>query len=609
MAEIPVKSLVVYKNKPALVIEEGERLRIRLPNQEEVRVREKDIIFLYSGPVGTLSELEKAPSLITGLEEAWELLQNETVTLLELAELLYGNVSAATVWHSYLQVQEHLYFEGEPTAIIPRSKEAIDQERTKRKEREQEEQERAAFLARLSQGTLKLPEDGRFIQDVVALALGKTDKSKTLRDLGKKEDPIVAHKLLLTSGYWDEFENPYPSRSGCSLSEPRSMPEPPPSSEARKDLTHLPAFAIDNAWSHDPDDAVFMDGRILYVHIADPACTISPDSACDQEARERGTTLYLPEGTIPMLHPLAVQHYGLGLQPISPALTIQITLSMNGEIEDTELYPSLVRVERLTYEQADMRSQSPELMPLFDFAQKNIQRREASGAVTIEFPEIHLTVRDRQIQFEPIPPTQAALMVRECMLIAGEAVARWALRNQIPFPFIAQEIGDRPAEIPPGLAGFYQLRRCMRPRRLATQPGTHEGLGLSLYTQVTSPLRRYTDLVGHQQIRRVLRGEEPLSGEEILKRIAAGEAAALAATQAERASRLHWILVYLKDKIESSWEGTILDIQKNRAVVLIPSLAMETQVSLKTRRDLNEKITLLLKKVQIPEAEALFVEP
>ncbi|MCX7655207.1 MAG: RNB domain-containing ribonuclease [Treponemataceae bacterium] len=608
MAEIPVKSFVVYKNKPALVIEQGERLRIRLPNQDELKVREKDITFLYPGPVENFSGLEKEPPRITSLEEAWELLQEETVSLLELAELLYGTISATTVWHSYLHVQEHLYFEGEPTAITPRRKEVIEQEITKRKEREQEEQERKAFLDRLRTGKLKLPEDGRFIQDVVALALGKTDKSKTLRELGKKEDPLVAHKLLLTSGYWDEFENPHPSRSGCPLNEPRSIPEPPPPSESRKDLTHLPAFAIDNPWSHDPDDAVYMEGKTLYVHIADPACTIPPDGTCDEEARERGTTLYLPEGTIPMLHPLAVHYYGLGLQPLSPALTIQITLSDDGEIEETHVYPSLVRVERLTYEQADTRSKSPELAPLFAFAQKNIQRREDSGAVTIEFPEIHLTVRDRHVHFEPIQPTQAALMVRECMLIAGEAVARWALRNQIPFPFIAQEIGDKPTDIPSGLAGSYQLRRCMRPRRLSTQPGSHEGLGLSLYTQVTSPLRRYTDLVAHQQIRRVLRGDSPLSGEEILKRIAAGEAAALAATQAERASRLHWTLVYLKDKIESPWEGTILDIQKNRALVLIPSLALETQVSIKTKRELNETITLLLKKVHIPEGEALFIE-
>ena len=78
------------------------------------------------------------------------------------------------------------------------------------------------------------------------------------------------------------------------------------------------------------------------------------------------------------------------------------------------------------------------------------------------------------------------------------------------------------------MAGSYQLRRFMRPRTLSTKPGLHWGLGLSQYTQVTSPLRRYPDLLAHQQIRAFLQGRPPLSEEEVLAALAAGEAAAAA---------------------------------------------------------------------------------
>jgi exoribonuclease-2 len=197
-------------------------------------------------------------------------------------------------------------------------------------------------------------------------------------------------------------------------------------------------------------------------------------------------------------------------------------------------------------------------------------------------------------------------MVREFMLLAGNAAAKWALRNRLPFPFVAQEVGDLPSEPLPGLAGSYQLRRCMRPRRLSSVPGPHGGLGLPEYTQVTSPLRRYTDLVAHQQIRAFLDGREPLSAEDVLAVLAAGEAAAQAAVQAERASRSHWTMVLLSGMKDSVWDATIVDRKGGRAVVLIPALGLETSVPIKGDPVLNDTIQVALAQVRIPELEASF---
>jgi exoribonuclease-2 len=199
-------------------------------------------------------------------------------------------------------------------------------------------------------------------------------------------------------------------------------------------------------------------------------------------------------------------------------------------------------------------------------------------------------------------------MVRECMILAGEGAAHWALQNQAPFPFIAQEAGDLPSERLPGLAGAWQMRRCMRPRTISTKPAVHWGLGLDQYTQVTSPLRRYTDLLCHQQIRAFIKGGTLLSEEEVLLRISAAEAAALAAGRAERASRAHWTAVYLSDKKESSWEGVVLDRKGNRGVVFIPVLGLETQVNIRGNLEPNDPVGLVLKSVNISESAAVFVE-
>jgi exoribonuclease-2 len=240
-------------------------------------------------------------------------------------------------------------------------------------------------------------------------------------------------------------------------------------------------------------------------------------------------------------------------------------------------------------------------------AERNLRRRIAAGAVMIDLPETHITVHDETITISPIEPYKSADMVRECMLLAGEGAARWALQQRLFFPFVSQETGDLPVTPLPGMAGSYQLRRCMRPRTLSAKPGPHWGLGLEQYTQVTSPLRRYTDLLAHQQIRACLQGRLPLSEEEVLVALAAGEAAAAATVQAERMSRAHWTAVYLSDKKDSQWEGVIMEKKGSRSVVMIPSLGLETQIVTKNDTAPNDSLTLTLSSVKIPESEAVFV--
>jgi exoribonuclease-2 len=232
--------------------------------------------------------------------------------------------------------------------------------------------------------------------------------------------------------------------------------------------------------------------------------------------------------------------------------------------------------------------------------------------VFIDMPDAHIQVHldtsisQNNISIEAIVPRKSADMVRECMVLAGEGAARWALRNKVSFPFIGQEAGELPEKRLDGLAGAFQLRRCMRPRTLSAKPMVHWGLGLDEYTQVTSPLRRYTDLLCHQQIRAFLKGEPLLSEEEILFRVSAAEAAASAANKTERASRAHWMGVYLMDKKGSQWKAIVLEKKGTKAAVSIPVLGLETQVGLKENVEPNDPITLVCGSVRIPEGEINF---
>ena len=618
-------ALVLFKSKPALIKSKADgKITIALQNGETVKVREKDIEPLHPGPVKDFSGIICIDICTTAVEtaiyEAWELMISDSVsyTLNDLASLVFGEYTPASAFSAYNLLKDGLYFSGNIEAITPRCKDDVEADKNKRGEKQRETNERASFLERLKQGIKKpgenslLPADARFMQDIEALALGKSAKSRTMKELGLSETPEEAHSLLLKTGFWSVMNNPYPSRFCLSLNHTTICPQPPPA-EDRCDLTSLPAFAIDSPWSSDPDDAISIDGNVLYVHIADPASSIMPDSPAEKEARDRGATIYLPETTVRMLADEALPLFALGLSEKSCALTFKITLNEGGEITETEIFPSTVKIQRITYEQASLEmdcADSPSakaLRAIYDLVQSSFKRRTAMGAVHIELPESRIFLENDKVIIEPVVSYSSAFLVRECMIIAGEGAGNWAAARGLAFPYINQEV-EMQGKIPAGLAGSYQLRRCMRPRVLSIKPGRHQGLGLDTYSQVTSPLRRYTDLLAHMQIRAFLRGGKPLSADEVSAHLGFSEAAAIAVTQAERASNNHWTMVYLSGKKDSVWDSIALEKKGNRWAVVIPSIALETQAPLHGDISPNENIKLILKSVNIPKGEAVFVQ-
>ena len=318
-----------------------------------------------------------------------------------------------------------------------------------------------------------------------------------------------------------------------------------------------------------------------------------------------------------MLSEESLEDYALGLceykdgKPTgkkSKALSFRLRLDENGAITDSAVIKTLVHVERLTYEQADERRETPELAPLFEIADRNFKRRTASGAVSIELPEVHISLNEQEVTITQSEKPLASGMIREMMLLAGEAAAKFAFKNGIPFPFVSQEKPDIPKDIPEGLAGQYRLRRCMRSRSVGVTPSQHAGLGLGMYSQVTSHLRRYSDLIAHIQLRAFLDGRELLDKDTMLERISAGDAASGNASKAERESNMHWTLVYLKQHPDWTGKGVAVEIRGKQAVFLIPELAQETLITPRKMPELNEEVMLKAGNINIPELSVTFQE-
>jgi exoribonuclease-2 len=587
-------SLVLYKSNPARVVAVEDKIEIVLRTGTRKRVRNKDITLLHPGPIYDL----EAISPRTGeIEEAWEMLQGEATTLAELAELAFGEYTPQAAWAAWELIADGLYFEGSPAAVTARDGETVAAERQAREARAAAEAARQALLERLRSGAIE-PGDGAQLAEVERLAKGQALKSRIMSDLGKPETPEAAHRLLLRLGHWDETVNPHPARLAMPTDAP-DLAVGAVAEESRRDLTHLAAYAIDDEGNQDPDDALSLEGDRLWVHVADVAALVAPDSELDLAARGRGANLYLPEGVVPMLPVAVTERLGLGLQPVSPALSFGLRLDGEGRIVETEIVPSWVRVQRLSYAEAQARLDTAPFTRMQALAGRFRARRALAGACELTLPEVSVKVDTGGVHIRPLPPLASRSLVAEAMLMAGEAAGRFALAHGIAFPYSTQPPPD-PAPPPSTLAEMFTYRKSFKRSRLKSVAEPHGGLGLEVYAPVTSPLRRYLDLVAHQQLRASLHGHDPLPPDRLVERVGAAEALIGAVRRAERASNLHWKLVYLKRCRDWRGRGTVVDQRGGRGTVIIPELALEAPVSLPGDAALDEAIPLKLTGIDLP---------
>ena len=619
----PIFSLLLYKKRPARLVKTGEKLEIELDDGNLARVRPKDVVLLHPGPLARLADLIAPPGEV---ELAWEMLAAEADTphsLQELAELAYGAFTPATAWAAWELVEDGLYFHGTPEAILAHSAAETAAQQAARQARRAEAQAWNAFLERARRGQIDPAQDGPRLREVEELAYARRDSSRLLSELGRSSRPEAAQAFLLETGAWSAAVNPHPLRLGLPVHTPQ-IDLPPLPQEERLDLTGLAAYAIDDRENKDPDDAVSLErievdssgklvGGKLWVHVADVAALVSSDSPADREARQRGATLYLPEGAVQLLPAQAIQVLGLGLQQVSPALSFGLEIDGGGEIGAVAIRPTWVRVQRLSYEQADewMEEESGDyatLAGLMRLAQAYLKRRQAHGALTIDLPEAMLHVIDGEVHIRPVLRGPARMLVREAMLMAGEAAARFAIQHAIPFPYATQDKPDAPlpqlAET--DLAGQFALRRTLKRGQVHSHPGIHAGVGLEAYSRATSPLRRYLDLVVHQQLRAFISGATPLDEQAMLERLAAAEAAVSSVNRAEALSRRHWTLVYFLQHPGWQGQGVLVEKQGLRGKLIIPELAFETAVHLRQDAPLNSRIGLAFKSADLAELEASF---
>ena len=613
MSKIKKGALVYYKSKAAIVSDVSDKIDI-LFFKTTKRVRDKDIKLLHSGPISDVSALDlETPESLDTLDETLELLEGEAVSLSELSDLLYGKFTPQSAWSSWMLVIDGLYFEldAETDLIKARPADLIKAEKEKRNEKQQQQESWNSLLERIKKGQIE-ESDYTHLVEVEQVACGERENSRVLKAVGIQETKEAAHTLLLKLGYWVEEYNPWPRRMGVTMNNPE-MAIPEPLETDRRDLQHLKAWAIDDVGNQDPDDAISLEGDRLWVHIADVSSLVAPDSELDIEARSRGTNIYLPDQTIHMLPAGITEQLGLGLNEKSNALSISFLVTQEGELEDIEVCFSELNVTRSTYEAVDVEldgSPDNSFADLQMITDRYHQRRLNNNAAMLDLPEVNIKVNQGEISIQPYSRGGSRKIVTEAMLAAGEAIALFATQNNIPIPYAYQ---PEPEEIqhPEKMSEHYAYRRCFKASRHTTVAAAHFGLGLPCYTRVTSPIRRYLDLIVHQQIRAFLTEQPLLDHEALVERIGLADEGSFAARKAERNSNQHWKLLYLKQwqkKEDATWQGEAIVVQQDErnTIVILPELALEPRLRGQDKLELEQAIAVQVQSVNIPDLRANF---
>ncbi len=601
------------------------RLRILLPTNREELLPRTRVLHLsakaYRAPnrqeqLALLEERERRREQLKeelDLEELWEVVVDEAEEMSpeELAEVYFGaepdDDQVAAVVRAVLE--DRLYFRYREGRILIHSRKEVErlrEARRKEEERLRRREEGARWLAAfLENKTAETPEDVQAywlgaLKDYYLFgeeARGARETKELLQRVGVSR-PGTIFEILRKAGVFEEDENVellrYDIREDFPpevLAEAEEIVRQGVDLEGRRDLRAWRVFTIDGPETKDFDDALSLrqEGEhfLVGVHIADVASLVPPGSRLFKEALKRGTTLYLPERTIPMLPPLLSEEAAsLVAGKDRPALSFLVHLSSEGEILSFEIVPSVVRVsERLTYAEADVRlKEDKDLQALHLLARRLFERRLAAGALPVFLPEIEIRVRDGQIYLERLDFTPARFLVSEFMILANFVAAKYFQTHQIPAIYRCQAkprerlINGEEQDL---LKNFFQVRQLSR-GELLLAPEFHHGLGLAVYTTVSSPIRRMVDLLmEHQLLAHLTTGAPRFSAEDLARFLRELSAVLEAAAQVSNRTTRYWLLKYLKEHFRGKvLEGLVVEVHQRKAKVLLPDFMLTVDVPL-----------------------------
>jgi len=375
-------------------------------------------------------------------------------------------------------------------------------------------------------------------------------QAKVLKVLGSDASPGVENQYAIASyGLSDEWPP-------AVLKEAQASIERGFDTKGRVDLTSLGFVSIDAAKTQDIDDALYAEttpaGWTLYVAIADPSDYLELGSKLDAAIAERATSVYFHGDVVPMMpEALAQQTCALAEGERRPALVLKADINNDGEITSFEFLEAIVQSHgKLSYYAVDRylsgNNEDPVMHTsaveaLYQLYRVLRERRARVELVMEDRQEFRWVLNDdKQIEsIEPYEKLTSQKMVEECMVVANRCAALFLQEYSCSGPFIVhqgfrsdryEEVSEFLERFAPELsvhalsevAGYREImsglstaehelplrsmvNRLLTRAVLSVASGPHMGMALPVYTNCTSPLRKYADLLVHRQIKSILR--------------------------------------------------------------------------------------------------------
>lgn len=429
------------------------------------------------------------------------------------------------------------------------------------------------------------------------------------------------------------------------LSEAGALRDEPSESDKknRVDLRGLGLVTIDGEDARDFDDAVYCEsegaGFRLWVAIADVSHYVPIGSALDEEAFNRGNSVYFPERVVPMF-PEVLSNGLCSLKPAVDrlAMVCEMLIDANGKVVDSTFYEAVIHSHaRLTYTQVGevlengfcegvASERLDGLFRLHALYKVLRQARATRGAIDFETVETRILFdENRKIDaIVPVNRNDAHKLIEECMLAANVATANFLEESELAGLFRVHEgpsaerlealrtfLGELALDLPGGLEPTpldYQsvlarlverddaqviqtmLLRSLSQAVYKPDNGGHFGLNYDAYAHFTSPIRRYPDLLVHRAIKRLATssGATPrkLSKEKsrelypytMTDLVAAGEHCSMTERRADDATRdVHlWLKCeYLRHHIGDEFAGVVASVTRFGMFVELTDIYME----------------------------------
>ena len=412
--------------------------------------------------------------------------------------------------------------------------------------------------------------------------------------------------------------------------------------KGRKDFREVFTFTIDPADAKDFDDALSFrrldNGNFeVGVHIADVSWYVKPGSEVDKEARERGTSVYLVDRTVPML-PEKLCNKLCSLRPGEDKLTFSTVFEMgpSAQVLRSWIGRTAIRSDfRLDYDGAQRIIESgEETLPDTDARLKDAivelnrmalalkEKRFKSGAIDFDRPEMKVEVDDkgRPVDVYQKFSKEANWLIEEFMLLANRTVAEYVSKTGKTFVYRVHDepdllklenlrrfskgfgykmskfgegkptsriIGDLLGEAK-GRPEYFPFEdivlRAMSKAKYSTVNIGHYGLAFKDYTHFTSPIRRYPDMMVHRLLTLYLAGKDSQNRERYEEECAYASQREQVAMDAERASVKYKIVEYMTDKTGMEFDGHISGVTEWGLYVAIEPTQIEGMVPMREIR-------------------------